>query len=201
MIDRNIGILLSAWLVGSSASFSPSLHSERNAVSNNNQTQGLGNPPSPKPTPVLPPKAATPTPTVVKQPPVWTQLKLAPDKTMLLDFTGADPGLILSVIGHASGVPIVVDPNLKSPMTIISSAPVHLDVAFQMVSAVLDLAGFDLKLQGTILIVAKRPMKNTIPAPSQTPGDNPGQPKKDGTPPATKGSVQTGPKNLPHLPS
>lgn len=94
----------------------------------------------------------------------WKSFKLNPKTRIKLDFKNANPDMIIGLMSKTSGVTIVKDPTLKTPLTISSAKPVSLNEAFQIFSSVLDLAGYNLQKQNTILIIRKKPDKAAQPA-------------------------------------
>ena len=94
----------------------------------------------------------------------WKSFKLNPRTRIKLDFKNANPDMIVSLMSRTSGITIVKDPALKTPLTISSAKPVSLDDAFQIFSSVLDLAGYNLQKSGNLLIIRKKPDKSAQPA-------------------------------------
>jgi general secretion pathway protein D len=94
----------------------------------------------------------------------WKTFKLNPRTRIKLDFKNASPDMIVSLMSKTSGITIVKDPSLKTPLTIGSAKPVSLDDAFQIFSSVLDLAGYNLQKSGSILVIRKKPDKSAQPA-------------------------------------
>ena len=95
--------------------------------------------------------------------PPWKSFKLNPKTRIKLDFRNANPDMIINLMSKTSGITIVKDPTLKTPLTISSAKPVSLDDAFQIFSSVLDLAGYNLEKQSSILIIRKKPDKSATP--------------------------------------
>lgn len=89
--------------------------------------------------------------------PPWKGFKLNPNTRIKLDFKNANPDMIVQLMSKTSGITIVKDPTLKTPLTIASAKPVPLDEAFQIFQSVLDLAGYNLEKSGTILVIRKKP--------------------------------------------
>jgi general secretion pathway protein D len=89
--------------------------------------------------------------------PPWKGFKLNPKTRIQLDFKNANPDMIINLMSKTSGVTIVKDPSLKTPLTIASAKPVSLEDAFQIFQSVLDLAGYDLQKSGSILVIRKKP--------------------------------------------
>lgn len=87
----------------------------------------------------------------------WKEFKLNPKTRIKLDFRNANADMVISLLSKVSGVTIVKDPALKTPLTITSPKPVSLDEAFQILSTVVSLAGYDLRKEGNLLVVRKKP--------------------------------------------
>ena len=94
----------------------------------------------------------------------WKSLKLNPKTRVRLDFKNANPDMVVSFMSKASGVTIVKDPTLKTPITISTAKPVSLDDAFQVFSSVLDVYGYNLQKSNNILVIRKKPDKSAQPA-------------------------------------
>lgn len=92
--------------------------------------------------------------------PPWKSFKLNPKTRIKLDFRNANPDMVISLLSKTSGVTIVKDPALKQPLTITSAKPVPLNDAFQIFKTVLDLAGYDLQKDNTVLVIRKRAEKS-----------------------------------------
>jgi len=105
--------------------------------------------------------------------PAWQEFKLNPKATIFLDFTEANPDMILSIFSRTSGITIVRDPGFKVPMTVTSAKAVKLDEAFEILNTVLGLNGYELKKQGNLMVVGKKqppqppPPSGPPPAPPQ----------------------------------
>jgi len=87
--------------------------------------------------------------------PAWEQFKL-PKKSITLDFRNSSPDMVLSFYSKASGIPIVKDPALTKGLTIQSPKPISLGEAFSLLSAVLDLSGYEMRKQGNLIVVAQK---------------------------------------------
>jgi len=94
----------------------------------------------------------------------WKSFKLNPKTRIKLDFKNANPDMIVSLMSKTSGITIVKDPSLKTPLSLSSAKAVSLDEAFTIFSSVLDLAGYDLQKKDTILVIRKKPEKSAAPA-------------------------------------
>src|SRR5579885_519175 len=94
----------------------------------------------------------------------WKSFHLNPKTRIKLDFKNANPDMIINLMAKTSGITIVKDPALKTPLTISSAKPVSLDDAFQIFSSVLDLAGYNLEKQNNILLIRKKPDKSAMPS-------------------------------------
>ncbi len=93
----------------------------------------------------------------------WKSLKLNPKTRVKLDFKNANPDMVISFLTKASGVTIVKDPALKTPITITTAKPVPLDDAFSIFSSMLDVYGFNLQKSNSILVIRKKPEKSATP--------------------------------------
>lgn len=112
-------------------------------------------------------KATTASPTVrrsvlpakppVPPKPAWELFALDPKKTLLLDFTDANPDMIFSLFSKASGITIVKDPSFKTPLTLNSAKSVNLDDAFDILNTELDFSGYELEKKGKLMVVTKKP--------------------------------------------
>jgi len=84
--------------------------------------------------------------------PAWTEFKL-PKKTMKLDFRNANVDMVLSLFTKTSGITIVKDPTLTQPITLTSAKAVPLDQAFEILNAALSVRNFELRKEGSLLVV------------------------------------------------
>lgn len=96
----------------------------------------------------------------------WEYFKLNPKTKVALNFKNASADMVLQFLSKASGITIIKDPKLTSPITVVSASQVTLAQAFNIVNTALGLQGFSLQHQGT-LIIAK--------AAQQAPAFNPNQ--------------------------
>lgn len=97
--------------------------------------------------------------------PPWQQFKLDPKATLFLDFTNANPDMVLSIFSRTSGITILKDPSFKIQLTVTSAKSVGLNEAFDILNTVLDMNGYELQKKGNLMIVAKK----TPPAPPPMP--------------------------------
>lgn len=86
----------------------------------------------------------------------WTDFKL-PKKTMKLDFRNANPDMVLSLFTKTSGVTIVKDPSLTQPLSLTTAKAVPLSEAFEILSAALSVRNFELKKEGSLLVIRAKP--------------------------------------------
>jgi general secretion pathway protein D len=91
----------------------------------------------------------------------WLAMKLDKTKKIKLEFSSASVDLVLRLMAKSSGVPIMKDPALTGTITISTVKAVSLADAFAMLSAVLDLKGFEMQGRGTFLVIKQRPRTNT----------------------------------------
>lgn len=91
--------------------------------------------------------------------PAWSEFKL-PKKTMKLDFRNASADMVLSLFTKTSGITIIKDPALTQPLTLTSAKAVPLDQAFEILNAALSVRNFDLKKEGSLLVVRARRQQN-----------------------------------------
>lgn len=96
----------------------------------------------------------------------WEYFKLNPKTKVSLNFKNASADMVLQFLSKASGITIIKDPKLTSPITVVSASQVTLAQAFNIVNTALGLQGFSLQHQGS-LIIAK--------AAQQAPAFNPDQ--------------------------
>ena len=83
----------------------------------------------------------------------WNQFKLNPKTRVELDFRNATVDAVLQMLSKASGIAIIKDPSLTGGITLQSPKPQSLEDALCMLSAVLDLKGFEIDKQGHFLMV------------------------------------------------
>lgn len=86
----------------------------------------------------------------------WDGLKLNSKTKIKLDFRNSNVDLVLQLFQKSSGVTIVKDPALVGGLTITSAGQVSLQDAFQILSTTLSLKGYDLKREGTLLVIRQR---------------------------------------------
>lgn len=86
----------------------------------------------------------------------WESFKLDATKRITLDFKNANVDAVIAALTKASGVTIVKDPQLTGPITVTSAKPATLNEAFEILNAVVSLKGFDMRKEGSLLIIRKR---------------------------------------------
>src|SRR5690348_5277953 len=86
----------------------------------------------------------------------WEQFKL-PSKTLKLDFRNANPDMVLSLFTKTSGITIVKDPTLTQPLTLTTAKAVPLKQAFEILNAALSVRNFELKKEGSLLVIRAKP--------------------------------------------
>lgn len=94
--------------------------------------------------------------TSAAQKPAWESFTL-PNKKMKLDFRNANVDMVLSLFTKASGITIIKDPALNSPLTLTSAKEVPLKQAFEILNAALSVRNFELKKEGNLLVVRAKP--------------------------------------------
>jgi general secretion pathway protein D len=85
----------------------------------------------------------------------WEEFPL-PNRTIRLDFRNANPDMILKLFQDTSGITIIKDPALNQPMTLTTARAVPLGEAFQALSTALSLRNFELRREGSFLVVRSR---------------------------------------------
>ena len=80
----------------------------------------------------------------------WLDMNLDKAKRIKLEFSNANVELLLRLMAKCSGVPIMKDPALSRTVSISTDKAVSLSDAFAMLSAVLDLRGFEFQGRGGI---------------------------------------------------
>lgn len=83
----------------------------------------------------------------------WEDLKMNAKTRVKLDLHDASIDAIISKFQSLSGVTIVKDPNLSKRLTLTSATPVSLNEAFQILSATLNLQGYEIGKDGKLLII------------------------------------------------
>jgi general secretion pathway protein D len=119
-------------------------------------------------------KRSAPVPPPKPPKPPWQEFKLDPKTTMQLDFSDSNPDMILTMFAHTSGITIVKDPSLKTPLTVQSAKSVHLDEAFSILNTVLKLNGYELQKEDNLLVAGKKGA--AAPPPGPPPQMGPPQP-------------------------
>jgi len=109
----------------------------------------------PMPVTITTPNAASPIGVFVKKmKPADTQVSMSFDK--------ADIGAVLKFLSMASGTPIVVDPELKGNVTIISLRQIPLSDAFEVVNAALHVRGYTMVGNFESKAIRVLPMKRAV---------------------------------------
>jgi general secretion pathway protein D len=85
--------------------------------------------------------------------PAWELFKLSPKTRMKLDFRNASIDAVLQLFSQTSGIAIIKDPTLVGAVTLQSPKDQSLSDAFAMLNAVLGLKNFDLKKEGSFLVI------------------------------------------------
>ncbi|HEY3781023.1 MAG TPA: secretin N-terminal domain-containing protein [Fimbriimonadaceae bacterium] len=93
----------------------------------------------------------------------WQKFKL-PNKTLFLDFTDANPDMVISIFARTSGITILKDPSFKVALTVTSAKSVGLNEAFNIFNTVLNLNGYELQKRDSMLVVAKHSEEAAAPA-------------------------------------
>ncbi len=86
----------------------------------------------------------------------WKSFKLDPKARIKLDFRNANVDMVISLYSKSSGINIVKDPALNGAITITSAKPVSLNEAFEILSATLSLKGYELRKEGSLLLIRQR---------------------------------------------
>jgi general secretion pathway protein D len=85
----------------------------------------------------------------------WESFKL-PKATMKLDFRNANIDLVLSLYTKTSGITIVKDPSLTTPITLTTAKAVPLGEAFEVLNAALSLRNYEMRKEGKILVIRQK---------------------------------------------
>jgi general secretion pathway protein D len=85
----------------------------------------------------------------------WKEFKLNGSK-LKLDFRNANVDSVISLYSRASGISIVKDPSLTGPITVTSATAIPLDQAFQILSTTLSLKGYEMRKEGSLLVIRRR---------------------------------------------
>ncbi len=83
---------------------------------------------------------------------------------MTLDLHGTDITNVLRLFANAYQMPVVADPTVTGPVTIISPKPVTLDEAFKILQQVLKVRGFTAGIKDGVITVSTVPVGITSPA-------------------------------------
>lgn len=98
----------------------------------------------------------------------WEQFNLSKTKTMTLSFRNANVDMVLDAFSRASGITIVRDPLFKDPISLTTAKLVKLAQAFEILNATISLRGFEMKKQGSLIIIQQKkreePRMNFDPA-------------------------------------
>ncbi len=86
----------------------------------------------------------------------WKSFKLSTSKRIKLDFRNASVDAIVSFFSNQSGVSIVKDPALTGTLTVTSAKPVSLNDAFSILSATLDLKGYEVAKKDNLLVIRNK---------------------------------------------
>lgn len=88
----------------------------------------------------------------------WSTFKL-PKKNIKLDFKNSNVDMVLQYFSKASGITIVKDPTLTSPITLSTAQAIPLSDAFDVLSAALSVRKFEIQKDGKILVVRAKPQQ------------------------------------------
>ncbi|MES2463916.1 MAG: secretin N-terminal domain-containing protein [Armatimonadota bacterium] len=86
----------------------------------------------------------------------WEEFRLDPKVRVQLDFRNANIDAILRMLSQASGVTIVKDPALTGGITVQSPRQQSLTTAFSLLNEVLKLKNFEMRKQGSFIIIGPR---------------------------------------------
>lgn len=86
----------------------------------------------------------------------WESLKLNPKTRVRLAFQNANVDSILQFFQRATGITLVKDPALTGGLSLSSATAVSLSQALQILKTTLDLKGYDLTREGTLLVIKKK---------------------------------------------
>ncbi len=86
----------------------------------------------------------------------WEEFRLDPKTRVQLDFRNANVDAILRMLSRTSGITIVKDPALTGGITVQSPRPLPLATAFSLLNEVLKLKNFEMRKQGTFIIIGPR---------------------------------------------
>jgi general secretion pathway protein D len=88
--------------------------------------------------------------------PAWEEFKLSPTKKIQLSFRNASADAIIDLLSKQSGITIIKDPALNTPMTVTTPKAVPLKDAFAVFNSALGLRGFEMTKEGSILVIKRR---------------------------------------------
>jgi general secretion pathway protein D len=86
----------------------------------------------------------------------WEEFRLDSKARIQLDFRNANIDAILRMLSQASGITIVKDPALTGGITVQSPRPQSLATAFSLLNEVLKLKNFEMRKQGSFIIIGPR---------------------------------------------
>lgn len=86
----------------------------------------------------------------------WEEFKLDEKKTVSIRFRNASPDAVLDFYSRASGITLVKDPQLRDPLTVTSAKPVKLKEAFELLEATLGLINYQMRKEGSFIVIRKR---------------------------------------------
>jgi len=88
--------------------------------------------------------------------PAWEQFKLDPNKRVQLNFRNASVDPIIDLLSKQSGIAIVKDPKMTQRLTVSSPKAVSLKEAFEIFSAAIGLANYELRKEGNLMVVREK---------------------------------------------
>ncbi len=88
--------------------------------------------------------------------PAWEEFTLSPTKKIQLSFRNASADAIIDMLSKQSGITIIKDPALNTPMTVTTPKAVSLKDAFSVFNSALGLRGFEMAKEGSILVIKRR---------------------------------------------
>lgn len=88
--------------------------------------------------------------------PAWEEFKLSATKKIQLSFRNASADAIIDLLSRESGITIIKDPALNSPMTVTTPKAVLLKDAFAVFNAAIGLRGFEIAKEGSLMVIRKR---------------------------------------------
>lgn len=99
----------------------------------------------------------------------WEDLKFNSKKRVKLDFHNSNIDLVIRFFSKTSGVTIVKDPTLSGGLSVLTPGEVSMSDALGILSASLDLKGFQIQRQDNFLVIKAKP-KQAANARSGGPG-------------------------------